>query len=69
VGHAKSLLAPGVVSVEGRFEAGAFVEVLDVTGHVFAKGKTQFSSADLLKMVGKKKKGEVIHRDNLVILG
>jgi glutamate 5-kinase len=57
------------VKVDGSFNAGAFVEVLDAAGHVFAKGKTQFASADLSKMVGKKKKGEVIHRDNLVIIG
>jgi glutamate 5-kinase len=69
VRNAKSLLAPGIVKVDGRFEAGAFVEVQDMAGHIFAKGKTRFSSSELLRMVGKKNKGEVIHRYNLVIIG
>ena len=65
----KSLLAPGIARLEGRFDAGDFVEIADLNGHVFAKGKTMMSSADLLKGIGKKRKGEVIHRDNLVLIG
>lgn len=69
VQNSKSLLAPGIASVEGNFKAGDIVEIAGAGGEVFAKGKANFSSAELQEFKGKKIKGEVIHRDNLVILG
>lgn len=65
----KSLLAPGITMVEGHFKADEIVEIADHKGDVFAKGKVNFSSAEIFEIKGKKAGEEVIHRDNLVILG
>ncbi len=65
----KSLLAPGIISVDGHFKAGDIVEIVEQSGKSFAKGKVEFTSAELTEVKGKKNKMEVIHRDNLVILG
>jgi glutamate 5-kinase len=73
-----SLLAPGVVSAEGRFEAGDIVEVVGPDGRAFARGVTNCSSADvpvLLDRGARSSDGgtlpwerEVIHRDELVVM-
>ncbi|MFH0876685.1 MAG: glutamate 5-kinase, partial [Candidatus Omnitrophota bacterium] len=68
VGNNKSLLAPGIASVEENFKAGDIVEIVGSGGEVFAKGKVNFSSNELQDAKGKKIKKEVVHRDNLVIL-
>ena len=47
-----SLLAVGVISVEGTFEAGAAVEVLDPTGALVGKGLSSLSSSDLATVLG-----------------
>ena len=65
----KSLLAPGLTAVDGHFKAGDIIEIVDQEGKSFAKGKVNFSSSDLAEVKGKKNKLEVVHRDNLVILG
>jgi len=75
----KSLLPSGVVSVEGDFEAGATVFCVDARGRRIAKGIVNYSSEDMLKIMGKrtsaiekvlghKESEEAIHRDNLVVL-
>jgi glutamate 5-kinase len=66
--NTRSLLAPGVMDIEGSFKAGDIVEIADGQGEIFAKGKVRLSSADLLAAKGKKVKGEVVHRDDLVVL-
>ncbi len=73
----KSLLPAGIVYVEGSFSKGDIVNVADVKGNIIGKGKTYFSSNDLIKIKGKKTKDiknfiknaneEVIHADNLII--
>ena len=65
----KSLLAPGVVNIEGDFKTGDIVEIADSRRECFAKGKVNFSCEELSEVKGKKVKNEVVHRDNLVILG
>lgn len=47
----RSLLAAGVVSVEGGFAAGDAVEISGPSGP-FARGITSYSAADLAKMAG-----------------
>ena len=75
----KSLLAVGVKAFEGTFERGDTVSVaLFGNGEIFAKGKVNFSSSELKKVLGKNSEQikklfpnrptEVIHRDNLIIL-
>jgi len=66
--HGKSLLPVGILKVKGKFPAGALVSIADEDEKEFARGLTNYSSDELLPLIGKKGAGEVIHRDNLVIL-
>jgi glutamate 5-kinase len=74
-GGGRSLLAAGVVSIDGRFDAGDAVEVRTADGAVFAKGLVRCSAVELRSMAGKRTAElpdgaapEVIHRDDLVML-
>jgi len=80
VKQGKSLLPSGVVSVQGTFAVGAPVHCLDASGTVIAAGLSNYSSADIEQIKGRKTReieeilgfkdsDEVIHRDNLVIMG
>ena len=74
----KSLLAAGIREVEGRFEQGHIVEVLDLKGTLIGRGIVNYSSQELDSIKGRKT-GEIktilgerhydeaIHRDNLVL--
>jgi glutamate 5-kinase len=75
----KSLLASGILSVSGSFDAGDPVSCTDRDGKEFAKGLVNFSSdilaqikglktAEIHLRIGPQEYEEVIHRDNLVIL-
>lgn len=75
----KSLLASGIFSVEGAFEAGDVVRVSDKNMKEFARGLANYSSSEIMKIkglktaqlkdaLGYKGQDEVIHKDNLVIL-
>ena len=74
-----SILPAGIIGVEGGFEAGGTVSVIDKTGHEIARGLTNYSSDELAlikgaktseieTLIGHKNFDEVIHRDDLVIL-
>lgn len=63
----KSLLCPGVVSLEGDFEVGDTVSIVDKDSKEFAKGISNYSSVELKEIKGCKLKDEVVHRNNLVI--
>jgi len=74
----KSLLAIGVVSATGAFKKGDVVSLQDATGAEFARGLTNYSLADVLKIKGLKSEkiaaalghcpyDEVIHRDNMAL--
>lgn len=59
-----SLLAVGVVRVEGRFEPGDAVELVGPDGTAFAKGIAAAAAAEL----SRRARGiEAIHRDRLVL--
>ncbi len=75
----KSLLPSGIVEVQGNFGVGAPVQCLDEKNNVIATGLSNYSAADLgrimgaktgqiKKILGYKDSDEVIHRDNLVVL-
>lgn len=75
----KSLLAAGIVKVEGQFSIGAVVEVRNRTGDLIGSGLSEFNAEDLrliqgqkstriLEILGPAVSTEVIHRDNLVLL-
>ena len=71
----KSLLAIGVRSVSGGFDAGSPVEVREAGGEVFAKGLARHSGAELSEVVGRRSDDlpagaprVVIHANDLVVL-
>ena len=74
----KSLLPAGLIKVEGEFEFGKAVIIMDEEGKEIGRGLVNYNSRDLLQIKGmktpaiKKRIGEsfyeeVIHRDDLVI--
>lgn len=73
----RSLLAAGVRGVEGAFVPGDTVEIVDESGHAFARGLVGFSSEELAQIAGMGSEQvseliggarEVVHRDELVVL-
>jgi glutamate 5-kinase len=71
-----SLLAVGVSAVEGIFGKGDALEVVDLRGETFARGLSAMSSTQIAGLVGTRSHDhpegtpdEVIHRDELVLLG
>jgi glutamate 5-kinase len=75
----RSLLAAGVVSVDGQFTAGDVVALTTGTGRPFARGLVNYPADELRRIAGLKTDAiaavlgsvpyeEVIHRDNLAIV-
>jgi glutamate 5-kinase len=70
----RSLLAAGVVEVSGSFSSDDAVEIVDPEGRVVAKGLVRVGAARLRAMAGRRSdelvegEGEVVHRDDLVVL-
>lgn len=76
----KSLLAIGITHVEGHFSQGEVVGITDPNGVEIARGLSNYPSNDSRIIVGKQRneivallgdraQKEVIHRDNLALLG
>jgi len=74
-----SLLPVGLVRVEGEFQRGDTVSVLEPGGKEIAKGLSNYASNDMGKISGKRSDQiekilgfaygeEVIHRNNMVLL-
>ncbi len=73
----KSLLPAGVLGVQGAFSEGDTVVLYDEKGFLVGKGRVNFSSEEVKKVIRKrseevkrilkKKQEEVIHADNLVV--
>ena len=75
----RSLLAAGVVGIEGAFEAGDPVELASTTGTVVARGLVGYSSEEMPQRFGlssqqlREEYGDghdraVVHRDDLVVV-
>ena len=70
-----SLLAAGMRTVEGRFQAQDAVEIVGLDGRVFAKGLVRSGSTDLAAAAGRQT-GDLpegvspiaVHRDDLVVV-
>ncbi len=78
LGSGKSLLPAGVKTVEGDFQRGDPVRVVDTEGKVLARGLVAYSAADARAIAGHKSgeieallgyrgRDEMIHRDDLVV--
>ncbi len=77
--NGSSLLAAGIKDVEGNFEQGSTVSILNPEGWEIARGLVNYSTGDVRKIMGAhtheiaeilghKPYDEVVHRDNLVLL-
>jgi glutamate 5-kinase len=74
----RSLLPVGVVDVRGEFTPGDVVAIEQPDGREFARGLSNYSSAEARRMMGnstaklaelyKSCYEEMVHRDNLVLL-
>ena len=75
----RSLLPSGITKIEGHFEIGDYIRCITREGKKIAKGLTNYSSQELLHIMGKKTSeiekilgykysDEVIHRNNLVVM-
>jgi glutamate 5-kinase len=80
VREGKSLLPIGVVGVEGAFQRGEVVGCVDPEGREIARGLVNYDaqealrimrkpSSDIESILGYVDEPELIHRDNLVLLG
>ncbi|GAA1358572.1 glutamate 5-kinase [Arthrobacter rhombi] len=76
----RSLLPAGITSVHGDFEAGDPVEIADASGTVLARGLVNYASTELPEMLGRSTRElsrslgthyerEVVHVDDLVLVG
>ena len=76
----KSLLPAGMRAVEGRFEKGDAVVVLDPAGHEIARGLCRYDAADAARIIGLRSDAiesvlgysngsTVIHADDLALTG
>jgi glutamate 5-kinase len=74
----KSLLPIGIVNVEGTFRKGDVVAIRDAAGAEFARGLSNYSADDVLRIkklkteqiaaaLGQCPYDEVIHRDNMAV--
>ena len=74
-----SLLAAGIVNVQGDFEQGKTIRILDTNGRELARGLSNYSSGEIERIRGKhtdeissvlgyKTTDEVVHRDHLVLM-
>lgn len=79
VSQGKSLLPIGITDVTGNFHKGAVVTIVGTDGIELARGLSNYSAADTLRIKGLRSEeiasrlgafayAEVVHRDNLVVL-
>ena len=78
--HGRSLLPVGIVEVVGKFNRGDLVSCVNSMGHELARGLVNYSADDVnkikgqntddvLEILGYRQNAEVVHRDNMVVLG
>jgi glutamate 5-kinase len=76
--NGKSLLPAGIRKVEGRFERGALVRIVDLDGRHVGVGLSNYSGEELVRIQGRKSAElasilgsapypEAVHRDNLLL--
>ncbi len=79
LGRGKSLLPAGVTHVEGKFQRGDTVAIIDVHGHILGRGLVTLDAEDAVKIIGRKsdeiakilgfeRRSEIIHRDDMVLV-
>jgi glutamate 5-kinase len=77
--NGKSLLAAGITKIEGTFEKGENILIVDENNKSLARGLSSFTSSEINKIKGKQSKeienilgylskSEIIHKDDMVKL-
>ena len=77
--NGNSLLPVGIKKVEGKFDKGTVVQILNSEGNIIAKGISNYSSEEINvirgyksdeieEILGYKYDDNVVHIDNLTIL-
>ena len=75
----RSLLPAGIASVDGSFQRGDTISIVDVNGHELARGLSSYSSEDMVAIAGCRSHeivdrlgythgDDAVHRNNLVLL-
>ena len=73
----KSLLAAGIREVNGKFNKGDHIKIIDKSKMEYARGLSSFTSVEIKKILGQHSKeiekilgytakSEVVHKDDLV---
>tara|TARA_Y100000590_G_scaffold435429_1_gene554853 strand:- start:2003 stop:3109 length:1107 start_codon:yes stop_codon:yes gene_type:complete len=73
----KSLLAAGIINIEGKFNKGDHIKIIDKNMNEFARGLSSFNSEEIYKIKGQHSnrisellgyvsKSEVVHKDDMV---
>ena len=73
----KSLLAAGITNIEGKFNKGDHIKIIDKNMNEFARGLSSFTSDEIFKIKGQHSnrinellgyvsKSEVVHKDDMV---
>ena len=76
----KSLLPVGITAIHGSFEKGDIIAILDPKGNEIARGLTNYNHSemeqihgkpcsDIHKILGECPYEEVVHRDNIQLIG
>lgn len=74
----KSLLAAGVIGIEGQFRRGDAVDIVDAAGRVLARGLISYDAADARAIAGRQSadiagilgyapRSALVHRDQMVL--
>jgi len=77
--HGGSLLPVGITQVEGEFDRGDTVRIMNASAKVLALGITNYSARDLRNLCGKQSTeierivgfnfgDEIVHRNNMVLM-
>jgi glutamate 5-kinase len=80
VNEGRSLLAIGIADVSGQFEKGDVVAIVDKAGDEIARGLVNYTAAEvrqirgcrsprIAEILGQRPYDEVVHRDNMAIVG
>ena len=79
IDNQKSLLSIGIVNIQGKFQRGEIISILDENNQEFARGISSYSSSDIEKIkgchsdkiteiLGYKFDDDVVIKDNLVLI-
>lgn len=74
-----SLLAAGIITINGQFERSDVVEITDEEGQTFARGLAEYDALDCAKIIGRRSseleavlgyapRSAVVHRDQMVLI-